>query len=71
MSREKATWTGSVNEPIWGSVDGDGYVLYVTLDNEPGRRVHIKISPDVMRWIGRRADDAQARAERAQDRGAS
>lgn len=54
MSREKATWTGSVNEPIWGSSDGNDYVLYVTLDNEPGRRVKVRISDDVMRRIGRR-----------------
>lgn len=61
MSREKTAWTGSVNEPIWGSVDGGGYVLNVTLDNEPGRRVQIKVSSDVMRWIGRRAEDAALR----------
>lgn len=52
MSRSKATWTGSVDEPIWGSSEGDGHVLYVTLDNEPDRRVEIRISPSVMRWIG-------------------
>ena len=48
MSRSKATWTGSVDEPVWGSSEGDGHVLYVTLDNEPDRRVEIRISPNVM-----------------------
>lgn len=58
MSREKTTWTGSVNEPIWGSMDGEQQIVYVTLDNDPGRRVEIRISPEVMRWIGRRAPAA-------------
>lgn len=59
MSREKDTWTGEVNEPVWGSGNAEEFTLFVTLDNDPTRKVNIRVSDDMQRWMVAHFADAR------------
>ncbi len=57
MSREKLTWTGEIEWPIWGYGGGngcDGYIVRVILDRED-REIHVRITNEQLVAMGKAA----------------